>query len=355
MENFNDVLEATEGQLLRLGAIHNRALLADRIIDLKGLSIEEWLILRSIAGIGASEIATALGKNPPYFKGTPLSVWKEKVSHVIQRFDNPTMRIGRNVEEAIVLEYEYLTGRKVLRVKDKMFLHTEHDFLFTDLDGLITPAGGEGWGILECKSTVSYVYETWQTKLPTYYFRQAMGELSVMMNHPFFNESGHKCEYVDFAVLILDQRKVEILRINKDGSFIEQQNADLKQFYQLVIDNIPPEPSVSELAVVEPMEGSYIEATEETYKNLSEIIGLNKQIKVLEEKKDELTEEVKKEFGENESMLYMGEVIATWKAQNKTTIDSKKLKSEMPDIAEKYSKTSTSRIFRPKELKVLEY
>ncbi len=353
MSEFNETLEATEEQLIRFKAIHQYALSNGRYIDLTGFSLNDWLIMRSIAGIGSSEISTALGKNPPYFKGTPLSVWKEKASHVIQLKDNSSMRIGRNVEEAIVLEYEYLTGRKVMRVKDKMFLHPELDFLFTDLDGIILPAGGDGYGILEAKSTTSYVYEDWKQKIPTYYFRQAMGELNVLNEHPFFK--GEKFEYVDFAILILDRREVEVLRINRDGKFIEQQNLELRNFYQLVVDNIPPEPSVSEYAVQEPMEGSFVDAGEEIYKKLAEALNYKKQIKELEEKKDELEDEVKLAMGDNETLLYNSEVIATWKSQERNTIDSKKLKADLPDIAEKYNKKSMVRVFRPKEIEILTY
>ena len=36
----------------------------------------------------------------------------------------------------------------------------------------------------------------------------------------------------------------------------------------------------------------------------------------------------------------------TWKNSSRTSIDSKKLKSEMPEIAEQFMKTSISRTFR---------
>ena len=36
----------------------------------------------------------------------------------------------------------------------------------------------------------------------------------------------------------------------------------------------------------------------------------------------------------------------SWKTQSRTTLDSKRLKAEKPDIYEAYAKTSESRVFR---------
>ena len=45
----------------------------------------------------------------------------------------------------------------------------------------------------------------------------------------------------------------------------------------------------------------------------------------------------------------MGDRVVTWKAQEKrVSIDSKKLKEELPEIAEKYSKKSSYRVFKIK-------
>ena len=42
----------------------------------------------------------------------------------------------------------------------------------------------------------------------------------------------------------------------------------------------------------------------------------------------------------------IGDRKITWKTTSRNSIDSKKLKAEMPDIAAQYTKTSTSRTFR---------
>jgi predicted phage-related endonuclease len=41
-----------------------------------------------------------------------------------------------------------------------------------------------------------------------------------------------------------------------------------------------------------------------------------------------------------------GELAATWKNQERSSIDTTKLKKEQPEMAEKYAKTTSSRVFR---------
>lgn len=329
-------------------------------IDISKLDYTMWLLLRSFTGLGASELATALNKVPAFISKTPLKVWKEKTGHIVEIIDNPMLRIGRNVEEAIVLEYEYLTGRKVMRVKDKMFLHQEHDFLFTDLDGIITPAGGDGFGVLECKSTISYVYNEWVSKLPSYYFRQAMGELSVMTDHPFlrgfYDGKYSSCDYVDFATLILDKRVVEILRINRDGEFIQSQNQELSAWWnEYYMQNVPPPETAAEWAKSDVMEESFIESSPDGFKNYQELLSVQSSKKELETKEQELKDKLIEEIKDSESLVYSGEVIATYKQQIKKSIDTKKLKAEKPDIYNEYEKASSFRVLRPKKMQILEY
>ncbi len=348
-------IEASEEQVQRLTRLYRKGLNPEkRFISIDKLSYDEWLILRSIAGIGASEISTALGKNPPYFIGTPLKVWKEKVGHLIEIIDTPKLRIGRNIEDTIRKEYIYLTGRTVTDTKDKMFIHPEFDELFANLDGVIEPAGGDKYGVLECKATTSYVYESWIAKLPPYYFRQAMAELNVADKHPAFNYA--EFDYVDFAVYLIDRWEVAVIRINKDQEFIDKQNIEILNWHNdYVVANTPPPESVAEWARTDPMEDSYIEASSKCYGIYEELLKVKRQQKDIEEKRAELEDEIKAEMKDSESLIYSGEVIATWKQQQKTSIDSKKLKEKEPKIYEKYSKTSMSRVLRLKEITITEY
>lgn len=357
MGEIKNYIEPKESQIKRLTKLYQSGLKNGRVIPIGNLSNDEWLILRSIAGIGASECAATLGYVPGWFSTTPLSIWKAKVSHLIEIRDEPRLRLGKALEPIIIQEYQYLTGRKVINVKDKMFLHPELDFLFVDLDGLVEPAGGDNWSILETKATTSYTYDSWKLKLPSYYFRQCMAALAIMQNHPFFEKYENKiCDSVTFVTYIQDQWQVETLPIQMDIEFIKQQTAELIKFNEeYIVPNLPPPESASEWVVSTPMEDSYIEGSEQAYKFVQEYLDLNAKINVLEERKGEVKDEIIKEIKDNEILLYQGEQVCSYKQQSRTTVDSKRLKAEKPDVYNEFKKTTTSRVIRPKRLNVLEY
>ena len=45
-------------------------------------------------------------------------------------------------------------------------------------------------------------------------------------------------------------------------------------------------------------------------------------------------------------IAYVGERKITWKTQERSTIDTTRLKKEHPEIVEKFTKTTTSRVLR---------
>ena len=68
-------------------------------------------------------------------------------------------------------------------------------------------------------------------------------------------------------------------------------------------------------------------------------------IKELESEKKLIEQEIQNEMQEFE-VAKVGDRKITWKTSSRNTIDSKRLKQEMPNIAEQYMKTSISRTFK---------
>ena len=93
------VTEITEIQnvperMERLKPIIAKALKGNRMIDILGMPLEDWLVLRAMLGIGGSDVSTALGINE--YK-TPYELWKEKVGDTIDAKDNDILWFGREV------------------------------------------------------------------------------------------------------------------------------------------------------------------------------------------------------------------------------------------------------------------
>jgi predicted phage-related endonuclease len=73
-------------------------------------------------------------------------------------------------------------------------------------------------------------------------------------------------------------------------------------------------------------------------------------IEVLEVKKDEIENKIKSLLGENETGI-CGNMKITWKTYSRSSIDSKKLKAERPEIYNQYINNSSYRKFDVKEMK----
>ena len=73
---------------------------------------EQWLAERR-KGIGGSDIAALLGISP--FK-TPVDLWMDKTGRADPVPDNPAMRLGRELEPAVLARYAEQTGRGVSHI-----------------------------------------------------------------------------------------------------------------------------------------------------------------------------------------------------------------------------------------------
>ena len=91
----------------------------------------------------------------------------------------------------------------------------------------------------------------------------------------------------------------------------------------------------------------YLSADEDSL--LSERKNLQDMKAQCDERIQEIDNQIKATMGENETAVGINFSVK-WSNSSRTTIDSKRLKAEMPEIYEQYAKTTTSRTFRVKEL-----
>lgn len=81
------------------------------------------------------------------------------------------------------------------------------------------------------------------------------------------------------------------------------------------------------------------------YENVLEYDNIVSSIRDLEVKKTVIEHKIKSELGECE-IGFIKERKITWKPVTKTSLDTSRLKSELPEVVNDYSKTKTSRVFR---------
>ena len=81
---------------------------------------------------------------------------------------------------------------------------------------------------------------------------------------------------------------------------------------------------------------------------MENLIRLKEEIKAKQEIADAAEMQIKFTLGDAEALIGLdGKPICTWKNQKSSRRDEDRLKEEQPEIAEKYMKTTESRVFRP--------
>lgn len=325
----------------RYQRIIDLALKGSRKIPLEGLNLNDWLSIRAMLGIGGSEVAPVLGISQ---YETPFSIWKKKVSDEISLDENDYMTFGNVVEPAIIAWYNKKT--KSNAVKDTFIrIHPEHNCLFVNLDGVLCDETGKEIGLVECKSTSYRNYTSWEKNeedcvqgVPLYMYCQVMHELSIT-----------GLPWCDIAILITDRRQLKIKRIERDETYIQKQNEALVKWYNAyVVNMVAPELVASEVAQLDPTPGSFIEADEETLTLCSQYKEANEDFKIAEKKKDDLKDQIILKIGESESLTSGGNIIATFKSQSRTTLQTDLIKKQEPDIFDRFGKTTTFRMLRVK-------
>lgn len=330
------IIDKPHYQRIISGALNN-----DRKIPVEKLSLEDWLSLRAILGIGGSEVAPVLGISQ---YETPFSVWQRKVSDEIEIKENDYMEFGNFVEPGLISWYNKRT--KSNAVKDNNIrIHPKYNCLFVDLDGVLHDKDGNEIGLVECKSTSYRNYTSWETNtedcvqgIPLYMYCQVMHELSIT-----------GLPWCDLAILITDRRQLKIKRIFRDDDYIERQNTALVMWWNAyVLPNVAPEMTAKELAYVEPMIGSFVEADVETASKFAELVNKKAELKKLEDITEKLQNEIVLKIGDKENLTYSGKVLASYKMQSRTSIQTELLKKEEPEIYDRFKKTSSYRTFRIK-------
>ena len=303
------------------------------IADTKSMSKEEWLKSRQ-SGIGGSDASAIAGLNP----------WKSSIQlYMDKKEENPKeikslrMELGNRLEGLVAELFTEETGLKVRNVNG-ILKNEQYPFALANIDRAIV---GEK-AFLECKTTNSFALKEWEEGVPPHYEIQCLHYMAITgATHCYIAALIGNSDFI-WHKIERDQETIDyLMQIEKD--FWEEN----------ILKDIVPLPDGTD---------AYSEYLKEKYKksNGKEIElhllkdGPQKLLRYDEIVSDIKTLESEKKLIEQEIQLHMEEFEVakignrkiTWKNSNRTSIDSKKLKSEMPEIAEQFMKTSTSRIFR---------
>jgi predicted phage-related endonuclease len=151
------------------------------------------------------------------------------------------------------------------------------------------------------------------------------------------------------AVLI-GGNKFRMYRIERDDDLIESIFKQVKAFwFNHVIADVPPDPTCFDDVLhrwSNHVVGKQVEADFEHIKLAEELITVQGRLKADKAREDEIKLKIVSTMQDAEMMISQGKSICTYKEQSSTRIDSTLLKKEEPDLFAKYSKTSSTRVFR---------
>ncbi|MCL6445994.1 MAG: YqaJ viral recombinase family protein [Alicyclobacillus sp.] len=306
------------------------------LVETSRLSREEWLRWRQL-GIGGSDAAAVAGMSP--WK-SPTRLYLEKLGASEPEEAGEAAHWGTLQEPLVAQEFKERTGYLVRR-RNAMLRHSEHDFMLADIDRLVR-IPGRGWGVLEIKCTGAWHSGDWDdNKVPDHYMLQMQHYLAVT-----------GLQYGFFAVLIGGQRfhMVEVERDDKLIDYLIQIESD---FWNCVKNQTPPPldgspDSVNVLNYLYPAE----KMDAETVVNLPDDLSIWVQqyqeacgdIKEAEERKQRAANEIKAFLG-NREVGRLGEYKVTWRPIHTERFDTKAFKEAFPDLYKQFTKTYVSRRF----------
>lgn len=305
------------------------------------LAREDWLAERRL-GLGGSDIAAVCGLSP---WRTPYDVYADKLGLAPEQDDNDAMYWGRVLEDVIAEEYARRSGHKVRRVH-RILRHPKHAWMAANLDRAIV-TNDRGRGVLECKTAGAFKLADWgdegTDEVPVYYRTQVQWYLAI---------TGY--DYGDLAVLI-GGRDFRVYTLPRDDELIDDLVRIGERFWrEHVAAGVPPDAvNAADLAAMFPADdGSTVIASPEIATAVARINEIRREEKELKAQRDRLEFDVKQWLAESSTLTdATGSPLATWKTQTSRRVDTKKLRAEFPDVANRVEKTTTTRVLRVKEPK----
>ena len=301
------------------------------VVKTNNLSREEWLKYRT-KGIGGSDVSIIAGINP--FKSAH-QLWLEKTGQIEpEQTDSEYAHFGTLLEPIVRREFTQRTGIKV-RQKHMLLQSEEYPFMFADLDGVINENGE--MAVFEAKTASAYKQEVWEEGIPAPYILQIQHYMAV---------TGAKRTYI--AALVGGNHFYHHM-VKRDEEMIGKIVAMEKYFWEThVLGGMEPVPDGSEATTnyfnsrFRESNGETVELPEEALAVCMEYDRLSEELKKMEEAKNAAANQLKSYLKEAETGTVGGRKV-TWKLVSKSTVDTKRLKSEQPEVYSSFLKDSSYR------------
>lgn len=301
------------------------------IAGTKNLTKSEWLKLRTM-GIGGSDVSVIAGINP--FKSI-YQLWLEKTGQIeISEEESDYAHFGTLLEPVVRKEFTERTGIKVRR-KNMLLQSVQNPFMIADLDGIINDNGKPA--IFEAKTASAYKEDVWKEGVPAEYILQVQHYMAV---------TGAERTYV---AAIVGGNRFHYHVVERDNDMISKITAMEYCFWKTNVEGMDePVPDGSE-ATTEYFNnrfgisnGETVVLPESALAVCEEYSELSGQLKELERKRAAAANKLKNYLKEAETGI-VGDRTVSWKPVVKSSVDTRRLKEEMPAVYDSFLRESSYR------------
>ena len=307
--------------------------LANILVKTDGLSHEKWLEYRNM-GIGGSDVAPLLGISK--WK-SPLELWLEKTGRnedLVQ--ENEAMTWGHIMEPVLRNHFADVTGKAVVEV-NAILQHPNYPFMLANVDGVTVDDNGNP-AILEIKTASEYKRAEWESGAPIYYQTQIQHYLLV---------TGLEKAY---CAVLIGGNTFRIHTVSADKDVQRMLIALESEFWDKVVRDVRPDVDGSD-AATDFLNKMYRGGNKEVITLPDTALDLIEQYHAASEdedaaktRKQEAANRLKELLG-NHDKATCGEHTVSWTPVTSERLDTKALKANEPEIAKKYTNSSTSRRF----------
>lgn len=292
---------------------------------------EAWLETRKL-GIGGSDVAGITGLSK---WASPLSVYMDKTGQAPDKEENEAMYWGNVLETVVASEFMRRTGKKV-QTYPYLMQSKQYPFMLANVDRLLVD---EAAG-LECKTAGVSTGKEWDDdSIPEAYMLQCYHYMIV---------TGLKKWYV--AVLI-GGNNFQIRELVWDQEIADKVIQIESDFWKMVEERTPPAAGGCDIDLLtclyQGVDNAPVQLGAECETYAMQYLAAAQAEKAAKAAKDEAKALLCSNMGEHTTAQINGMKL-TWTPYTMTTIDTERLKKEMPNIAALYSKTSNSRRFSVK-------
>ncbi|MBT9495340.1 MAG: YqaJ viral recombinase family protein [Paucibacter sp.] len=294
--------------------------------------------------IGGSDVAAVLGLSP---WSTPVELWMEKTGRTEPRpVDIKRERIfarGKKLEPVVIdmgIDKLRERGHTVeLIARNRRYRHPLHRFISVEIDAELI-IDGEHVNV-DAKTVMGFARDKWgeedTEEVPMEYAAQFMTGLACT--------GRQRC--LVLALIGLDD--VLIYWVNHDAEAVDSLVGELVDFWvKHVKADAPPDPlRFSDVKALYPRDnGRTVEATPEIAELVEKRRRIGIEIRMLEAEKEQLNCEIGHYLEPFSRLTKGGQQIATFNAQQETSLDVAALRRQHPDLYALYERTQTTRVLR---------